>query len=48
MFNNNSAFNGDISNWCVKSVTNNSYFNGNNSTLPAEHIPPFGTSNNCN
>ena len=42
-----SVFNGDISNWCVQSVTNYVNFD-NNSTLPNEYKPPFGTSNNCN
>jgi len=47
MFKGTSAFNGDLSSWCVQLVTSYANFN-TQSALSAANFPPFGTSTNCN
>jgi len=47
MFYNNSAFNNNLSSWCVQSVTAYTGFN-TQSVLSGANLPPFGTSTNCN
>jgi len=43
----NSTFNGNISGWCVQSVTAYTNFN-TQSVLSGANLPPFGTTTNCN
>jgi len=47
MFYKNSAFNNNLSSWCVQSVTAYTGFNTQSALSPA-NLPPFGSNTNCN